>query len=179
MGGLVTRSAIHAATEAGLRWPKKLRTVVFLGTPHQGAPLERGGHWLDVLLTVSPYSAPIARLGKIRSAGITDLRHGSVVDADWAGLDRFGHVRVRRTPVPLPEGVACYAIAATRALQTTAARLPSDGIVPVQSALGHHDDPAYALRFPPSHQWIAAATGHVDLLGRPEVYEQLRTWLTP
>ena len=28
-----------------------------LGTPHHGAPLERGGTWIDTLLGVSRYSA--------------------------------------------------------------------------------------------------------------------------
>ena len=76
MGGLVARSACHYAAESGHAWPRRLARIVFLGTPHLGAPLERGGRWLELLLGVSPYSAPIARLGMIRGAGITDLRHG-------------------------------------------------------------------------------------------------------
>lgn len=43
MGGLVTRSACHLAIEQGMAWPKHLRAMVFLGTPHHGAPLERPG----------------------------------------------------------------------------------------------------------------------------------------
>ena len=46
MGGLVARSAVHQAAQAGMTWPRKLRRLVFLGTPHHGAPLERGGNWL-------------------------------------------------------------------------------------------------------------------------------------
>jgi hypothetical protein len=65
---------------------------VTLGSPHLGSPLERAGSLLEILLPISSYSAPLARLGKIRSAGITDLRFG---------LD-----------LPLPAGVACHAIAA-------------------------------------------------------------------
>ena len=45
-------------------------------------PLERGGHGIDVLLDKLPYTAPFARLGRVRSAGITDLRHGSVIEDD-------------------------------------------------------------------------------------------------
>jgi pimeloyl-ACP methyl ester carboxylesterase len=70
MGGLVARSACAQAGEHGQAWLGKLRKLVFLGTPHFGSPLERGGHALDMLLGLSPYSAPLGRAGKMRSAGI-------------------------------------------------------------------------------------------------------------
>ena len=86
-----------------------MNDLVFLGTPHHGAPLERAGHWVDLLLGATPYAAPFARLGKVRSAGITDLRHGNLLDEDWVGRDRFARGADRRQPVPLPDGVRCYA----------------------------------------------------------------------
>ena len=92
LGGLVARSACHVAEAAGLPWRKRLRSLVTLGTPHRGAPLERYGGLFEALLEFSSYSAPLARLGKIRSAGVTGMRYG---------LD-----------LPLPVGVGCYAIAA-------------------------------------------------------------------
>lgn len=174
MGGLVTRSAHHASTRRGMAWPRKLSRIAFLGTPHHGAPLERGGNAIDLLLSLSRYTTPIARIGQLRSAGITDLRHGSVLDADWRGRDRFqrGHLRL---PLPLPQDVACFAIAATTAPQDRA-RLPGDGLVPVASALGRHADPAFDLALPPSQQWIAHATNHLQLQTDPKVYDQLRRW---
>ena len=63
MGGLVARSACHHAEVVGLNWPATLRRLVCLGTPHHGAPLERGGQLIDSLLGKSPYLAPFARLG--------------------------------------------------------------------------------------------------------------------
>jgi len=39
MGGLVARSAHHYASAAGYAWPRKLRKLLFLGTPHHGVPL--------------------------------------------------------------------------------------------------------------------------------------------
>jgi len=92
MGGLVARSACHAAEVEGRVWRTKLRTLVTLGSPHLGAPLERAGNLVEILLPISSYSEPLARLGKIRSKGITDLRHG--------------------LRLPLPAGVDCHAIAA-------------------------------------------------------------------
>ncbi|MEO8838840.1 MAG: alpha/beta fold hydrolase, partial [Herbaspirillum sp.] len=94
MGGLVIRSALYTANQTASSsntplWPTRVKNIVFLGTPHHGAPLERAGNWIDVVLGSSRYTAPFARLGQLRSAGITDLRYGHVVDADWRGRDRF------------------------------------------------------------------------------------------
>jgi hypothetical protein len=178
MGGLVARSACHAGDEERHRWRRKLRALVCLGTPHHGAPLERGGNWIDVLLGASRYSAPLARLGKIRSAGVTDLRHGNVLDAHWTGRDRFSLRDDDRVPLPLPEGVRCYAIAATTSAPGAAGKLRSDGLVPVESALGRHPRPELTLGFPEARRWIAHGTNHFELLDRAEVYGQLRAWLS-
>ena len=165
MGGLVARSACHHGREAGHAWPKTLRKLVFLGTPHHGAPLERGGHGLDIVLQLSPYSIPFTRLSKARSAGITDLRHGAI-----AGDDAI---------VPLPAGVKCYAAAAVRAAKRglLGERLIGDGLVPLDSALGRHRDSARMLAIPGNRQWVGYGMGHLDLLDRPEAYGQLSTWL--
>ncbi len=181
MGGLVARSAVQVAREADQRWPGLLRELVFLGTPHHGAPLERAGHGVDLLLASSPHTVPFARLGKIRSAGITDLRHGHVQDADWRGRDRFESPDDHRVPLPLPEGVACFAVAATLAGQRglLADRLTGDGLVPLRSALGQHDQPARRLVFAKDSQRIVYRTGHLDLLSSPAVAQQVLHWLAP
>jgi pimeloyl-ACP methyl ester carboxylesterase len=175
MGGLVARSAAHQAAQAGMQWPAKLRKLVFLGTPHQGAPLERGGNWLHRGLGISPYAAPFTRLSGLRSEGITDLRHGNLLEADWAG-DRYGH-RDRRTPVRLPTGVACYAVAATLGESGAGGEWLGDGLVPVASALGRHERPTRDLHVPPSHQFIARGVHHLDLLCDTGVYRRMRRWL--
>lgn len=179
MGGLVARSACFYGQLAGHGWPRHLSRLVFLGTPHHGSPLERAGNWVDVLLGASPYSAPLARVGKTRSAGVTDLRYGNLLDEDWEGRDRFAGAGDRRQPIPLPESVACYAIAATAETGKSrmAAVLPSDGLVPLESALGRHRKPHLTLDFPEDRRWIAFGAGHFDLLCRPEVYARIRDWL--
>ena len=179
MGGLVTRSACHHAAQSRHAWLARLKSLVFLGTPHHGAPLERGGRRVDVLLGLSPYVAPFARLGKARSAGITDLRYGNLQDADWQGRDRHAQQHDDRQPTPLPDGVAAYLVAATTAERAGGlhGKLIGDGLVPVASALGEHRDPALALSVPKSQQHIVTSCGHLDLLCRDEVHAQLRRWL--
>lgn len=179
MGGLVTRSALHHAAQSHHAWAGQLGDLVFLGTPHHGAPLERAGHWVDLVLGATPYAAPFARLGKVRSAGITDLRHGLLLDEDWVGRDRFARGGDRRQPVPLPEGTRCYAVAASLGAQggTLKEKLLGDGLVPLDSALGRSADPARTLDFPADRQWIGYGMNHLDLLSDAEVHARLKEWL--
>ena len=179
MGGLVARSACQHAGDARHAWLALLRKLVFLGTPHHGAPLERGGRLVDGTLGLSPYVRPFARLGKTRSAGITDLRYGNLRDADWQGRDRHAQRRDDRVPTPLPRGVQSCLLAAT--LAERPGRLHrtviGDGLVPLASALGEHRDAALRLTVPASRRHIVAGCGHLDLLSHAEVYTTLRAWL--
>jgi pimeloyl-ACP methyl ester carboxylesterase len=180
MGGLVARSACHYAQVAGLDWLLHLRALLSLGTPHQGAPLERGGNWIDTLLDASPYTAAFARLGKIRSAGITDLRHGNVLDDDWEGRDRFARATRTSAHLALPKGIPCYAIAASRSRNAPArgGKIAGDGLVPVASALGQDRHAQRGLDFPKNRTWIGYAMNHMDLLDRIEVHKTVLKWLT-
>ncbi|MDP3172395.1 MAG: alpha/beta hydrolase, partial [Polaromonas sp.] len=142
MGGLVARAACHSAGAIGLTWPQQLKNLVCLGTPHHGAPLEKLGNWVDTALGGNPVTRPFAAIGQLRSAGITDLRYGHVLPGDWQDADRFAAGPDGRQPVPLPEEVACFAVAATLGAMPAAgggARLDAalgDGLVPLASALG-------------------------------------------
>ena len=179
MGGLVTRSALHFATQQSLHWPAHLKNIVFLGTPHHGAPMERAGNWIDVVLGSTRYSAPFAKIGQLRSAGITDLRYGHVLDVDWQGHDRFRRSPDRRHALPLPDKVRCYTVAATTAPKrgTLAERMLGDGLVPIPSALGQHPQVRHQLAFKPDAQRIVYRINHWGLLKAPEVAQQVQRWL--
>lgn len=184
MGGLIARSALHQAADAG--WAALCSDLVCLGSPHHGAPLERAGHGVDLLLGATPftsrYTAPLARLGRLRSAGITDLRHG-LRDAEG-----------RAIPLPSgPTGPRCWAMAGTldaaadgpastakkRAVSKALGKALGDGLVPLASALGRHADAAQALAFAPQRQAVLQGTGHLDLLSSPAAAAQLQAWLAP
>lgn len=109
MGGLVARSACLHAARRPAPWLRRLRTLVFLGTPHGGSLIERTGTRVDFALGMSPYSAPFVAIGGLRSAGIRDLGRGA---GDAA----------------LPTGVRAYVLAGRLKGNT-------DGLVSVASAL--------------------------------------------
>lgn len=183
MGGLVSRSACHhaehQADQGGMAWRSKLKNIIFMGTPHHGAPLERVGNWVDVLLGSNFITKPFAKIGQVRSSGITDLRYGDVIGSHWADADRFEMAPDQREPLPLPAGVECFTVAATTSAKAgdLQDQLLGDGLVPVASALGEHDQTHHALGFKPENQWVATSTNHMDLLKKPEVTTRLLGWL--
>ena len=177
MGGLVARSALEVARTKAQPWLGLEVALVTLGTPHHGAPLERFGSVVDGLLASNRFFEPYARLGKARSAGVTDLRYGSVAD-DWSDLDRFAHGPGDRRHVPLPETVDVYLVAASPS--GTAGRRDrtfGDGLVLLDSALGRHADPERTLAVPLDRQWIAPGLNHFDLVRHPSVTARVLEWL--
>ncbi|NGY05163.1 esterase/lipase family protein [Solimonas terrae] len=89
MGGLVIRSAAAAGLRRGDAWTGKVGSLICLGSPHQGAALERGAQALAQVLQGFELSRPWARVLEARSVGIRDLRFGATSDADWRdGLKR-------------------------------------------------------------------------------------------
>jgi len=174
MGGLVSRSAFHIAQSRSQKWPKLVKNLVFLGTPHHGADLEKAGNWVDLILGAHLYTIPLARLVKVRSSGITDLRYGNVQEVDWQTKDRFEFSGDQRLPLPLPENVKCFAVATSA---TESINYPlGDGLVRIKSALGEHKNPAFNLHIPDNRKWVGANINHMQLLSDPEVYSVLKTW---
>ncbi|HUH74159.1 MAG TPA: alpha/beta hydrolase [Chitinophagales bacterium] len=178
MGGLVTRSAFYYGQKHLKSWTKYLQKIVFLGTPHHGAHLERAGNYFHTILHYIPYTKPLARLGKIRSAGVTDLRYGNIVDEDWLENDRFHLKKDQRQHVPLPPNVECYSIAANYRSETETARgWMDDYLVDVKSALGQHTNPEKDLNFKSENTSVFFNNNHFDLLSNPKIYVQIKEWM--
>jgi pimeloyl-ACP methyl ester carboxylesterase len=177
MGGLVARSACHVASLRGQRWAHRVRHVISLGSPHTGAPLERAVHLADAALAALPETRPFAGLLRRRSAGIRDLRRGSLVDEDWRGRDVDALRAAACAEVP-PLDCATYSFVAatmTRSAGHPLGRLLGDGLVLVPSASGR--DRTRRFAFTAGHGLHVGGATHFALLDHPAVYEQLREWL--
>jgi pimeloyl-ACP methyl ester carboxylesterase len=177
MGGLVSRSACHQAALRGDAWVEHVRHVISLGTPHMGAPLAQGVHWASAALHALPETRPLASFLRRRSAGIRDLRHGSLVDADWLDRDPDALRAVACEEVPLLEGATHCFVAATVTSNPRhpVARLVGDFLVLEASASGRARD--RRVPFEAEHGMVVGGAHHIALLNHPAVYEQLRDWL--
>lgn len=179
MGGLIARSALYYAQQAEKNWIKYLKKMVFLGTPHHGSHVERTGNYLDIILEAIPYAKPFAKLGKIRSAGVTDLRYGNLVDEDWQNKNRFELKNDQRQHIPLPEQIEFYAVAAVNKKEnsTKSTKSLGDNLVDIKSALGQHKTSNKTLLFKKNNIWIGYENNHLDLLSNPKITAILKRWL--
>jgi pimeloyl-ACP methyl ester carboxylesterase len=177
MGGLVARSACHQAAADGQHWVRRVRHVVTLGTPHLGAPLEQGAHRAAAALQRLPETRMLASLLRQRSAGIRDLRHGSLVDEDWRGRDPDALIDLAVREVPLLAGATHCFVAATitRDASHPLGRLLGDVLVLPGSASG--TSRTRRIGFRDEHGLHLGGAHHFALLNHPEVYERLREWL--
>jgi hypothetical protein len=156
-----------------------VRHVISLGTPHLGAPLAQGVHYLAHALNRLPETRPYAAFFGRRSSGIRDLRQGSLVDADWQDRDRDALAAVACEEVPLLEGAThCFISASiTREGTSPLGRLIGDTLVLQPSASGR----SRKRRIPFEEEYGAhvGGTHHIALLNHPAVYDKLRGWLAP
>lgn len=138
MGGLVLRRA--CAHDGAAAWLPRVRTALYLGTPHEGAPLALGTYRLSRVLRRSPRTAAWSDLLDVRSRGIDDLR--------------------RATDLPLVDGVRHVAVRATLAADPQAwwAGPVGDGLVTLDSAQG-----------PVREVHTLPGTGHLSLLSDQRV----------
>jgi len=78
MGGLLIRSAQKVAQDTKLGWIERLSNCYYIGTPHEGSPLEKFGHLTSSIVRLIPreYISHWADWIDMRSEGIQDLKHG-------------------------------------------------------------------------------------------------------
>ena len=179
MGGLIARSAGHQGSENAQRWTEHVRHMISLGTPHLGAPLEQGAHVAAEALHALPETRMLGAFLRRRSAGIRDLRHGSLVDEDWRGRDPSALRAAACKEVPLLEGAThCFVSATiTRSPRHPLGRLLGDILVLTPSATGRGR--TRRIPFDAEHGHHVSPAHHLALLNHPEVYERLHGWLEP
>ncbi len=168
LGGLVARSACHQAAERGDAWAGKVTHVVSLGSPHTGAPLAEGVHLAGAALRALPETRPFAGFLLRRSAGIRDLRRGSLVEEDWRDCDPDALRAAACRELPLLDGATHCFVAATITANAghPVARALGDWLVLESSATHRAQE---TLHIGGAH--------HLALLNHPRVYERLREWL--
>jgi len=159
MGGLIMRAACAVRLQSATPWHELVSDVVTLGTPHLGAPIERGIHLGTSLLGRLPEAAPFGRILEYRSVGILDLRAGLAAD-----VQNLPHARYRLVAATL---AASHRHPVSEVLGDLLVRYPS--------AVGHarRGRPMF-----PGADVLHVRGGHFDLLNHPEVYAALRRWLT-
>ena len=177
MGGLIARAACYDADRADLPWARRVRHIVCLGSPHLGAPLEQLVHYASAALVRVPETRPFGRLLRRRSAGIRDLRYGSLVDEDWSGLDADAVRRRAIREVPLLDCADHYFVTAivTRSPRHPLGRIIGDGLVLPASGSGRNR--ARRIGFDDANGLHIPGANHFTLLNHDAVYESLARWL--
>lgn len=169
MGGLVARSAVAQGAARQARWAAATTHVVCLGSPHHGAPLEKLTEATAWALRSAAESRPFATFLDSRSAGIKNLRHGTVGDDDRVG-DADALPIGTRSDALFVDGVAYHAIAA-RIRTGPVGELVGDGLVRLSSATGRHRH--RTLPFDSTVE-LDEPLDHLALLNHPAVYGHVR-----
>lgn len=179
MGGLVARSAGHQGLERGARWTARVSHLICLGSPHHGAPLERAGHAATRLLDALDITRPLAVAINARSAGIKDLRHGNLRHDDWNAHDPDLVDGDTRRPVRVLPNARHCAVAAVLGSSTDdpRSRLFGDGLVPPDSAAGHHPHRSLRVPFAAADTVLLPALHHLQLTRDERVYGLVARWL--
>lgn len=179
MGGLVIRSACHAASAEGAYWCEVVTDTVALGTPHYGAPLARTVHMATGILRSASVTSPLGNLLARRSAGVRDLFHGSLTDDDWSGRDPDAFRQQPAAAIPLlPRARHLFVTASlTRNPNHPVSRLIGDGLVLTPSGRG--ESRSRRVGFSIDHGLHLGGANHFTLLNNDDVYRWLREHLRP
>jgi pimeloyl-ACP methyl ester carboxylesterase len=186
MGGLVVRSACHygqALWPLGRRfpigrpWTNKLRRVVLIGVPNDGAGLEEFVNTTSAALWAVPL--PATRLMGLgldrRSAGIKDLRFGAIHDEDWMEQDPGTRHRIHAHRTHKLRRTDLLVIAGTVAgdPEHPLARKFGDALVSSSSAAGFVE---HGELFPGATTRVFPKLTHNALARHNDVYEAIANW---
>ncbi len=166
MGGLLLRNAQYSAMQHNMPWLAALSKCMYLGTPHEGSPLEKFGHFSGEIVRHFPkdYISHWADWIDRRSVGIRDLKHGlkflTPLDEQQAVCTSFY------------ESARHYFISGSigRDEDSFISRILGDSLVRQGSA-----NPSAA----PAHSQNAHFEGlpHIPLAHSERVYQQMASWV--
>ncbi|NJN48228.1 MAG: alpha/beta hydrolase [Candidatus Competibacteraceae bacterium] len=180
MGGLVLRSACHYAIHHQYDWVKQVRRAFYLGTPHDGADLEKVGHVTTAVLAEvpNPITQLIGRILNLRSRGVKDLRFGNLVDEDWD--DDFPDKSSSHRPkaVPWLAHAHHYLIVGTVTgdPRHPASRLLGDTLVRVPPARRASRNDSENANQPAVNITVFPGVHHLGLAHDNGVYQQIKQW---
>jgi pimeloyl-ACP methyl ester carboxylesterase len=180
MGGLVVRSACNVGQLRGDRWLKVVRSAIYLGVPHLGAPLEKLGKTVTATLrkAKNPITTLLADAIDLRSDGVKDLGFGDLRAQDWAKDGVEALLRDPRHPVPLLPGIAHHVVVGAVAAKDRSwvTVLFGDGMVRQTSAAGRRGAKDPSPLFPPESVVVLPGVSHLGLAHTTEVVPHLLAW---
>lgn len=150
MGGLVSRALIDEAQRKQSPLFNRIRDLVCLGSPHEGAPLARLSATGERLLDAFDLSRPVSKVLGVRSRGVRNLEQGM----GTTPVSRYGDVRVHLT------GATVGTLEEPGIAETV-----GDGLVQLKSALSSDAAPQAAQALAGRH--------HMHLLNDVTIRQQL------
>ena len=151
--------------------------VFYLGTPHDGADLERLAHGAATVLEAvpNPITQVIGRFLNQRSQGVKDLRHGTVLAPDRP--DNAGTAQQRRDIAWLAAAEhLIIAGALTQDPEHIAAVLFGDGLVALPPYASTPMRAEGRSSIPPTQVRVFPRVNHLKLTRDPDVYRQIHAW---
>lgn len=178
MGGLLSRSAQKIANDNNLAWLEKLTNCYYIGTPHEGSPLEKIGYITSSIVKAVPlnYVNQWADWIDLRSQGIKDLKDGLL------DLNNTSNSTQNNEPDPYKQSVKCGSFVehaqhhfisggVSENKHSVANKLVGDTLVRHSSAhpISAPDDA--------KNSHFEGIT-HVPLAHSDKVYQQIKQWFT-
>ena len=180
MGGLILRSACHYGMQHHSLWVQHVTRVFYLGTPHDGADLERLANGATIVLQAlpNPITKIIRNVLNLRSQGVKDLRFGTLLEPDVIHDARDELVQHQRRAIPWLADAQHYLISGTLTddPRHPATQLFGDGLVGVPRAAEPGAPADARAHIPTEHVRLFPQTHHFRLACDWAVYQQINAW---
>lgn len=181
MGGLVLRSACHYGLQHRAAWVERISRVFYLGTPHDGANLEKVACASATALTAvtNPITKLVGDVLNLRSRGIKDLRYGTLLAPDVIDEGSDDPAHHQRRAVPWLSHAQHYLIAGTLTADPNHAvsLLLGDGLVlqPRRELWAE----GVGGPIPEANVRVLPGVRHLQLAHDRAVYAQIKAWCSP